>query len=93
MGRHGLTWDDVAADYEVEVWPQTVEPLNFFRQVCTQWRTNGSLVYGLDYNVFPMIFDLLQIPESKRRLVFEQVRVMEEAALLEIKSKRTAGAH
>lgn len=80
-------FDDEAAEYKIAVWPQTEEALSFFIRVSTQWRTNGHLAIGLDYNTFPMIFDLLEVPPERRRIVFEKVRIMEDAALKELREQ------
>lgn len=84
---YGLMFDDEAAEYKIAVWPQTEEALSFFIRVSTQWRTNGHLAIGLDYNTFPMIFDLLEVPPERRRIVFEKVRIMEDAALKELREQ------
>ena len=78
----------MAADYEVEIWPSTLEPLDFFNRVATQWRTNGHIPIGLDYTVFPMVFDLLDIDQGSRPRLFEQVRIMEQAALEQMAENR-----
>lgn len=47
----------------------------------TQWRADMGAVIGLDYSALPMVMRLYGVPVSKRRKVFDDVRVMEHAAI------------
>lgn len=52
-----------------------------FLAMLTQWRNSGFGATGLDYNVLPFVMKLHQIPEPEWRSVFEDIRVLEDAAL------------
>jgi hypothetical protein len=51
----------------------------------TQWRAVGGmqgLTYtGLDYNVLPEMWERFDIPKKDRTSLFDQLRIMELAAL------------
>lgn len=47
----------------------------------TQWRVGMSGAIGLDYNALPVVMAMTGIPENERPAVFEDLRVMETAAL------------
>ena len=57
-----------------------------FASMLTQWRTNGSSVYGLDYNVLPILFRVYKIDDEE--MCFNDVRILEQAALA-IMNKKT----
>lgn len=48
----------------------------------TQWRMGFNGPVGLDYNVLPMMIKQLGVPKKERRRVFDDVMVMERAALM-----------
>lgn len=56
--------------------------------VNTQWRVGNGGAYGLDYSIFPMIFDMYEITGDKKRMIFEDIRIMESEALSYFKSLR-----
>jgi hypothetical protein len=56
-----------------------------FQELGSQWRVAHSGPYGLDYNVLPMLFDLHEIPQSERLETMRSIRVMESAALEEMR--------
>jgi hypothetical protein len=43
---------------------------------------------GLDYNVLPLVLQMLDIPTSERNDLFESLRVMEESALTTMRNRR-----
>ena len=47
----------------------------------TQWRVGGVGVIGFDYNVLPLVMDMIGTPKDERAGVFESLRLMEETAL------------
>jgi hypothetical protein len=49
--------------------------------MATQWRPSFGGVIGLDYAALPAVLDLLEVPKKKRAAVFDDLRVMEDAAL------------
>lgn len=53
--------------------------------MCTQWRTGVGGAVGLDYAVLPVIMELVGIEQSERLAVFNDLRIMEDAALQHIR--------
>lgn len=67
----------------MEVWPDVWPALRVFEAMRTQWRAVGK-PYGLDYNALPPVFRYLGIPRKDQPQMFDDLRVMEDAALAEI---------
>lgn len=53
----------------------------------TQWRHGFGGPTGLDYGVLSQLWERLKVPEDERDGVFEDLRVLEMAALSEIYAK------
>lgn len=70
-----------------EVWPDNLEAVNVFIAMLTQWRRAGMAGerVGLDYGVLPEVMRLCGVPPARRAEVFEDVRVLEDAALEKIR--------
>ena len=64
-----------------EVWPDNLDAVNVFIGMATQWRPSFGGVIGLDYGALPAVLDMLEIARKKRAAVFDDLRVMEDAAL------------
>lgn len=78
----GLTREDVAnADEEILVWPEHWAALECFTCLLTQWRTGFNGATGIDYAVLPVVFALNGVEEHQRRARFDEIRIMERAAL------------
>lgn len=76
----GLT----AADFPpvvVDVWPENWAAVEAFDRMGTQWRVGMSGPTGLDYAAIPAVFRFLRVPRDRQSNVFEDVRVMETAAI------------
>ncbi len=71
----------------VEVWPDNVAAVNLFISLSTQWRVGPAGVTGLDYNTLPIVMRLQAIPRREQADAFECVRVLEEAAMLALRTK------
>jgi hypothetical protein len=82
----GLTIEE-ASGPAVEIWPDNLQSVNFFISVCSQWRHNGFTVTGLDYGVFPAVLRMTGIPRKDWASVFDDVRIMEDAALAQLRVK------
>jgi hypothetical protein len=80
----GLTVEE-ATGPPVEVWPDNADALNVFIGMATQWRPSFGGVIGLDYAALPAVLDMLEITRKKRAAVFDDLRVMEDAALEKIR--------
>lgn len=71
-------------DYQqelVEVWPENYLSLQVFEAMATQWRTGMSGPTGLDYSALPIVMRQMQVPKGERKQLFDDIRVMEGAAL------------
>ena len=72
----------------MEVWPDNLEAGNVFIQLSTQWRTGMRGVTGLDYNVLPPDMRPGAVMSEQTREIFEAIRVLEDAALEVMRSKK-----
>lgn len=83
MALFGLSPDDFAEDEEevFGVWPCCWQSFRVFEAMSTQWRVGFGGATGLDYAALPITARLLRIQANK---VFDDVRVMEAAALKQI---------
>lgn len=81
----GLTMEE-ACGPPVEVWPDNVEALNVFIAMATQWRTSYGGAIGLDYNALPVVFDLVRVAQDARADVFDDLRILEDAALEQMRA-------
>lgn len=70
------------------MWPDNLEAVNVFIQMSTQWRTGMSGVIGLDYNVLPSGMRPGAAMDDHARDIFESIRVLEDAALEVMRSKK-----
>ena len=69
----------------IEIWPENMESVQFFVRLSTQWRHGMSGPTGLDY---ASVLALLRTqPRERRDELFDDVQVMEQAALNEIHQK------
>jgi hypothetical protein len=77
--------DDEEVSDDFPVFPDNVDALCIFVALGTQWRVVGGmhgLIYtGLDYSVLPEIWERFAIRKKDRTKVFEQLRIMELAAI------------
>lgn len=81
LAQWGLTYEDVAADREVWLWPDNVQTVSVFRSIETQWRMGPSGPVGLDYTVIPLVMRARGIDKAAFPEVFDGLQVMEAAAL------------
>ena len=54
----------------------------------TQWRTGMSGATGLDYNALPVVMRFGGVPLADRSTVFEEMRIMEDAALTQMHANK-----
>lgn len=87
-----MTLEDYAADFEAEVWPDNVAAVGVFVDIGTQWRVGPAGLLGLDYNVLPMALELAGIARNDWPDTFQAIRIMEAAALAEIRRQQEAAA-
>ncbi|CAG9184289.1 DUF1799 domain-containing protein [Cupriavidus respiraculi] len=69
---------------DAEVWPDTDLSVSLFGQISTQWRMGMNGPVGLDYGVLEFVLKLRRVPRSQWPRVFDDVRLMEHAAMQEI---------
>lgn len=82
----GMTLADYELD-DVEVWPDCMPAIRVFYMMSTQWRVGMCGPTGLEYSVVPMILKSAGIKKKDRERVFADVRIMERAALDEMRKK------
>lgn len=58
-----------------------------FTSIGSQWRVGMSGPTGLDYAVLPAMWQLFSVPKKDRSAVFEDLRVLENAALKAMNEK------
>ncbi len=86
----GLTPADIAG-HAVEVWPDNWQSLVVFDAMGTQWNVGMGGAIGLQYASLSEVWRRTKTPIADRDDVFDDLRVMEQAALNEI-AKQNKGA-
>lgn len=83
LALFGLSPDDFEDEEEevFEVWSCSWPAFRVFEAMFTQWRVGFKGATGLDYTALPVAARMLGI---SARSVFEDIRVMEAAALKQI---------
>jgi len=69
----------------VEIWPDNWQAFKVFDAIGTQWRIGFNGATGLDYSVLPEIWRRTKTKIEDRDSVFLDLRIMEEAALQEMR--------
>lgn len=77
----------MAAEYEADYWPCMESSVDAFMAMQTQWRVGPAGPYGFDYSALQTVYKSLSIASKKRPDVFEDIRVMEAAAIKEMRRK------
>lgn len=77
----GLTVEEAASGQVCEVWPDCWSAAGVMSAMATQWRIGGDGPIGLDYSAIPAVFRLMGISRREWQQVFDDIRVMEDAAL------------
>lgn len=85
---YGLSIEEATENQVVEVWPDNILAVNTFIAMSTQWRVGAMGATGLDYNAMPVVMRMIGIPPASRASVFEDVRTMEDAALILIRESK-----
>jgi hypothetical protein len=68
-----------------EVWEENWPVVEMFMRVQTQWRTTMNGVLGLDYGALAWMFMMYEVQDQ--RALFEDLQIMEAAAMLTINSR------
>lgn len=79
LAAAGLTEADL--DNGAEIWPENLQAYKAFSALATQWRVGMASATGLDYNAIPTVLRLQGVPRADWPDLFEDLRVMESAAL------------
>ena len=76
-------------DEDFAVYPENWKAVQLFLKLGTQWRVGpmGGF-FGLDYSAVDSVMNLCRV--RKKRKVFEQIRIMEVAALSILNKKESA---
>lgn len=78
--------DIVNPEEEILVWPEHWQALELFTCMLTQWRTGFNGATGLDYAALPVVFELNGIEKEQQRERFDELQIMERAALKAIRN-------
>lgn len=76
-----MTPEDLGDKSSFDVFPENYTSVGVFNAMRTQWRTDMGVPVGLDYAALPSVMRLFGVPAVQRRRVFDDVRVMEHAAI------------
>lgn len=82
MAEWGFVSDDFVSP-PVEVWPDNWQAVCVFSKLGTQWKRAGmqGAATGLDYAALPAVFQLCGVKRKDWPEMFDDIRVMERAAL------------
>lgn len=86
LSAYGLTDADFADEDTVNVWPENWPAVEVFASMLTQWRVGVAGMVGLDYGVLPTVFRMRGIARKEWPEMFDAIRVMEDAAMKEMRS-------
>ena len=87
--KGGFDVSGLAALQQAEVWPENWPSFELFSQMSTQWRIGMSGPTGLDYNVLFAVMEQRKLTGEDWDSTFQDVRVMEAAALESMRTSRT----
>lgn len=69
----------------LEAWPENEQTIKAFIGMGTQWNVGLSGVIGLRYEALPIVMRLIGVPSAERGNVFAGLRIMERAAIEEMR--------
>jgi hypothetical protein len=84
---YGLTVEE-ASGPPVEVWPDNLLAYNTFVAAATQWRSGMAGPTGLVYSDVESTLRMTRVSRSLWPQVFEDLRLMEDAALETMRAQR-----
>jgi hypothetical protein len=84
----GFIREDVAAQETCEVLEENWPAVMLFLDLMTQWRMGMAGPVGIDYAVLPVVMDLRHVAITERSQMFDDIRIMESAALAAIRGKK-----
>jgi hypothetical protein len=75
---------------EFEIYPENLLALEVFLALQTQWNViagmSGVIYQGVNYQALNSVFSMLSIPSKDRPALFQDIRVMEQAAIVILNS-------
>lgn len=83
---YGLTVEE-ASGPPCEVWPDNWPSVELFTSVSTQWRMGPAGPVGLDYAIAFRLMDRLGLSERAWDWMFDDLRVLEDAALEQMRKE------
>ena len=81
LAAFGLTLDDYSDQMQVEVWPDSLPAFEVMEAMRSQWSAGMNGPTGLRYEALGTIWPLVGVRKKDRPRVFQDLRVMEFAAL------------
>jgi hypothetical protein len=86
----GLSWEEVCGGPDIEVWPDTIQSVLVFDDLGSQWiyAGMGGIPTGLVYASIEPVLRIRGVPAEDWPVVFDDIRVMESAALAEMSIQR-----
>jgi len=69
------------------VYPDNMQVVSIFNDMMTQWRVGATGATGLDYAALPAVLSIRRVKIADREDIFECLRIMESAALTEMRSE------
>lgn len=88
MEFFGLTEEDYAEENTVWVWPCNVQATNLFVFLGTQWDVGPNGPYALKYDRMWTKMDRMGISPTEAEKIEEDLRIMEDAALEQMRKDR-----
>lgn len=84
----GLTEEEAIEANRADVWPDNVDSVNVFIAMSTQWIVDSGAAMGLNYGSIEPVLRLVKVPRKDWPEVFDDIRVMEDAALEQMRTQR-----
>lgn len=72
------------------MWPENWPAWQLFQQLAGQWRAGVGGVYALDYTALFMRMERMRLADDAWDALFQDVRVLEGAALEQIRLRKKA---
>jgi Phage related hypothetical protein (DUF1799) len=82
----GLTLADLESE-AVTYWPDNATAVHLFCRIGTQWRVGAGGCTGLDYCAVYPLMDRLQLDPMDWDLLLDDIRTLENAALVAMNEK------
>ncbi|SEL11984.1 Phage related hypothetical protein [Roseateles sp. YR242] len=80
--------EDVAADYQVVLWPSTIESFYIFTSLDDQWLCGPAGLYALNAQSIESVFRMKGIPRRRWPELFEDIRELQAGAMQAMEENR-----